>query len=90
MMCTVKSMTYITMFVAKITTPEIAISWWFQAVSAGDCDPTMDYLNHTCGVGIRDVSDLSECVRLQRAQNAISVLVRVLRNLFVSKYGNIS
>ena len=37
---------------------EIAISWRFQAVSAGDRDPTMDYLNHTCGVAFRYVSDL--------------------------------
>ena len=32
---------------------EIAISRRFQAVSAGDRDLTMDYLNHTCGVAFR-------------------------------------
>ena len=37
---------------------EIAISRRFQAVSAGDRDLTMDYLNHTCGVAFRGVSDL--------------------------------
>ena len=37
---------------------EIVISRRFQVVSAGDRDPTMDYLNHTCGVAFRDVSDL--------------------------------
>ena len=57
------------------------------AVSAGDRNPTMDYLNHTCGVAFRDASDLSERVRPHEAQNAISVHVRVLRNSVVSYPG---
>ena len=48
----------------------------------------MDYLNHTCGVGIRDASDLDGCVRHHMAENAISVHVRVLRNLLIPKYGS--
>ena len=37
---------------------EIVISRRFQAVSAGDRDPTIDYLNHTCGVAFRQASYL--------------------------------
>ena len=37
---------------------EIVISCRFQAVSSGDRDLTMDYLNHTCGVAFRQASYL--------------------------------